>query len=150
MKTEPHVFSIDDLLSAPSRTSSWEGVRNYQARNFMRQEMRCGDRVLIYHSSCDRPGIVGIARVVREAHPDLTALDPESPYFDEKSMALGESRWSMVDVQGEKKLSRPLYLEELKTMPELRGMLLLQKGSRLSIQPITASEWEILKYYLNT
>ncbi len=150
MKTEPHVFSIDDLLRAPDRTSSWEGVRNFQARNFMRDGMRLGDFVLIYHSSCERPGIVGLAEVVREAHPDLTALDPESPYFDSKSKADGLSRWCMVDVRGIDKLKNPLYLDELRAMPALSGMVLLQKGSRLSVQPVSDEHWQILKQQLNS
>lgn len=140
MKTEPDVFGWHDLEKAPRQTSSWDGVRNYQARNFMRDEFKKGDQVFFYHSSCDVPGIVGLAEVVKEGYPDHTALDPKSEYFDEKSAKTGESRWVMVDVKAKKKFSRPATLEELKTIGELKDLLLLRPGQRLSVQPVGEAE----------
>ena len=143
MKSEPDVFSIDDLEAAPQKTEHWDGVRNYQARNMMRDQMKKGDLIFFYHSSCKRPGIVGIAQVVREGYPDDTAFDPEARYYDPKSDP-DNPRWYRVDVKFKRKLKRILSLEELKTMPELEGMPLLQKGSRLSIMPVTAEHWEAI------
>lgn len=143
MKSEPDVFSIDDLGAAPQKTEHWDGVRNYQARNMMRDQMKKGDLIFFYHSSCKRPGIVGIAQVVREGYPDDTAFDPASRYYDPKSDP-DNPRWYRVDVKFKRKLKRILSLEELKTMPELEGMSLLQKGSRLSIMPVTAEHWEAI------
>ena len=143
MKSEPDVFSIDDLEAAPQKTEHWDGVRNYQARNMMRDQMKKGDLIFFYHSSCKRPGIVGIAQVVREGYPDDTAFDPASRYYDPKSDP-DNPRWYRVDVKFKRKLKRILSLEELKTMPELEGMSLLQKGSRLSIMPVTAEHWEAI------
>ena len=143
MKSEPDVFSIDDLEAAPQKTEHWDGVRNYQARNMMRDQMKKGDLIFFYHSSCKRPGIVGIAQVVREGYPDDTAFDPASRYYDPKSDP-DNPRWYRVDVKFKRKLKRILSLEELKTMPELEGMPLLQKGSRLSIMPVTAEHWEAI------
>jgi predicted RNA-binding protein with PUA-like domain len=147
MKTEPDVFSFDDLVERPQMTEPWDGIRNYQARNFMRDEFGLGQQVLIYHSNTEEPGIVGIAKVVREAYPDHTALDPEGKYFDPKSADKGESRWVMVDVQATHRLRQPLSLKELREIPELAGMALLKKGQRLSIQPVTAEEWQVIKQY---
>lgn len=144
MKTEPETFSFDHLLKAPDRTTSWEGVRNYQARNLMRDEFSLGDQVFIYHSSCAEPGIVGIAEVVRTAHPDPTALDPSSPYADDKSIALGVSRWLMVDVKATARLERPFTLAEIRATPSLGAMMVVRKGARLSIQPVTAEEWQTI------
>ncbi len=144
MKTEPETFSFDDLMSRPDRTDRWEGVRNYQARNFMRDQFSLGDEVFIYHSSTGEPGIVGIAEVVRTAYPDPTALDPQSPYFDEASAKAGASRWFMVDVTAPKRVSQVLSLRQLKQQEALSGMALLRPGQRLSIQPVTETEWNYI------
>ena len=136
MKTEPSVFSLQDLKERPDQTSEWEGVRNYQARNMMRDDMKVGDKVLFYHSATKIPAIVGTAVVVREAYPDDTAWTPESKYFDPKSSP-ENPRWVMVDIRFEKELARPLPLAELRENPALADMMLLRKGMRLSIQPVT-------------
>jgi predicted RNA-binding protein with PUA-like domain len=138
LKSEPETFSFDDLWNAPGHTSHWDGVRNYQARNFMR-EMKKGDLGFFYHSGTE-PGIAGIVEVVREAYPDHTALDPKDPHYDPKSKG-SESSWSMVDVRAIERLPRTVPLSELRTKPELEGMHLLQKGNRLSIQKVGAAEW---------
>ena len=144
MKTEPSAFSIDDLERKGSE--HWDGIRNYQARNYMRDDMKVDDRVLFYHSSTETPAIVGTARVVREAYPDHTSWDPDSSYFDPKSSP-ENPRWVMVDVAFESRFATPLTLAELRTLPELGGMLLLKKGMRLSIQPVTPAEFEaVMKY----
>lgn len=140
MKSEPSVFSFDDLLARPGRTDSWEGVRNYQARNHMRA-MKKGDRVLFYHSTAEPPHVAGLAEVVREAYPDHTAFDPKSKYFDPKS-GRARPRWHMVDVRAVSKLPRPVALSELKANPKLKKMLVVQKGQRLSVQPVTKEEFE--------
>lgn len=145
MKTEPDTFSFDDLLRAPKRTTSWEGVRNYMARNIMRDQMKLGDLTFFYHSSCDVPGIVGITEVVREAHPDLTALDPKSDYFDEKSAKKGESQWSMVAVRARSRMKHYVSLDELKKTKGLEKMMVTQRGARLSVQPVTAAEWAVIQ-----
>lgn len=142
MKTEPDTFSFDDLMNAPQHITSWEGVRNYQARNMMRDAMKIGDQVLIYHSRIPDPAIVGTAEVVHEAHPDPTALDPKSPYFDEKSKKAGASRWCMVDIQGQKALPHPVTRTIMKDHPILSRMKVMQKGMRLSIMPVSQNEWE--------
>ena len=142
MKSEPETFSVDDLASAPKQTEHWDGVRNYQARNFMRA-MRRGDQAFFYHSNCAEPGIVGIVRVVREAFPDFTAVDPNSPYFDPKSSA-SNPRWDMVDVRLVRRLKRLISLRELKGHRALRAMPLVQRGNRLSIMPVTAAQWETI------
>jgi predicted RNA-binding protein with PUA-like domain len=128
-------------MSRPERTDRWEGVRNYQARNFMRDLFSLGDEVFIYHSSTAEPGIVGMARVVKTAYPDPTALDPESPYFDPVSAKAGASRWVMVDVQATHRCVKLVSLRELKQKPDLAQMALLRPGQRLSIQPVLAAEW---------
>jgi predicted RNA-binding protein with PUA-like domain len=143
MKTEPGVFSWKDLLKSPAQTTSWEGVRNYQARNLMRDQMRQGDRVFFYHSAIAAPAIVGIAQVVREAYPDAFAWDPKSPYYDSKSSP-DNPRWVMVEIQAVQPLEPPITLAELKPLSALSGMLLLQKGCRLSVQPVTPQEWETI------
>ena len=140
MKSEPDVFSWDDLER--KKVASWDGVRNYQARNFMRDDFKVGDRVLFYHSSCAEPGIAGIAEVVRGAYPDHTALDPASEYFDEASLKAGQSRWVMVDVAPVKRFRKIASLSELRANPKLESMLLLRKGQRLSVQPVTEDEFE--------
>lgn len=144
MKTEPDVFSFDDLLRSRNKTTAWEGVRNYQARNFMRDDMQIGDLALIYHSSCAEPGIIGIAKVVSQAVPDLTALEPKSPYFDPKSLKDGQSRWCVVEVQAYERFAQNISLRQIKAQPELASMLLVQRGQRLSIQPVTPTEWQAL------
>ena len=142
MKSEPDAFSIDDLAARPGKREHWDGVRNYQARNFMR-EMKKGDKVLFYHSSCTEPGVVGVAKVVKEAYPDFTAFDPESKYFDPKSSP-DKPRWFMVDIQFQKKLKRTIALAELKQNPLLEGMQLLRKGNRLSVMPVAESEFDAI------
>ena len=139
MKSEPEEFSIDDLYRRPERTEHWDGVRNYQARNFM-LDMKKGDLVFFYHSNCETPGIAGIAKVVRKAYPDHTAFDPEDAHFDPKSDPR-DPRWMMVDVQYVKKLKRTISLQELKDNPKLTGMALVRKGNRLSVMPVSDAEW---------
>ena len=142
MKSEPDAFSIEDLAARTGKREHWDGVRNYQARNFMR-EMKKGDKVLFYHSSCTEPGVVGVAKVVKEAYPDFTAFDPESKYFDPKSSP-EKPRWFMVDIQFQKKLKRTIALAELKQNPLLEGMQLLRKGNRLSVMPVAESEFDTI------
>jgi predicted RNA-binding protein with PUA-like domain len=143
MKSEPHTYSIDDLKTAPQQRGYWEGVRNYQARNFMRDEMQLGDKAFFYHSSCEIPGIVGIMDIIKTAYPDFTAFDPHSPYYDPKSTP-EKPRWFMVDVQFSKKFKTLIPLARLKSEPKLKGMRLLQPGNRLSILPVTKEEWALL------
>ena len=137
MKTEPDVYSFDDLLAEADRTTSWNGVRNYQARNLMR-EMRAGDRVLIYHSGGE-PHVAGLASVAREAYPDPTAWDPGSEYHD-PAASPENPRWSMVDVRGEEALPAPVTLGELKANPRLAAMAVVQRGQRLSVQRVREEE----------
>jgi len=142
MKSEPDEFSIDDLARAPRKTTPWFGVRNYQARNFMRDRMQVGDGVLFYHSSCEVPGIAGIARVASKAYPDASQFDRKSPYYDAKSKR-EEPRWMNVDVQLVKK-TRLMPLDEMRTHRELAGMRTLAPGNRLSITPVTGKEWAFI------
>lgn len=137
LKSEPSVFSIDDLQARG--TALWDGVRNYQARNFLRA-MQAGDEALFYHSSCAEPGIVGRMTIVCTAYPDPTQFQPDSPYFDSKSPP-DNPRWDSVDVRFAEKFSRVMPLAELKAMPALAGLALVQKGSRLSVMPVSAAEW---------
>jgi predicted RNA-binding protein with PUA-like domain len=139
MKSEPDECSIDDALAAPGATVAWTGVRNYQARNFMRDGMQVGDGVLFYHSSCPQPGIAGIARVASGTRPDPTQFDPASPYHDPKSSP-DQPRWLLLDVQALRK-TRLLSLAELRGVPELAELRVLQKGSRLSITPVDTAHW---------
>jgi len=141
MKTEPSEFSLADLKRAPDGTAPWDGVRNYQSRNHMRDGMRLRDRVLFYHSSTDPLAVVGTARIVREAYPDETAWNPKSPYYDPRSTP-EKPVWLRVDIRFESELPCPVTLAELRKLPELKDMLLLRKGMRLSIQPVTAEEFE--------
>jgi predicted RNA-binding protein with PUA-like domain len=143
MKTEPSVFSYADLERSPGRTTGWGGVRNFQARNFMRDQMKLGDLVFIYHSSTDVPAVIGIAKVVREGYPDPTAFDRRDPYYDPKSDPASPT-WMQVDIQAVREFERPVALSELRVTPSLRSMSLLRKGNRLSVQPVTASEWAIV------
>ncbi len=142
MKSEPSDVSIDDLAAMPQQTIAWYGVRNYQARNFMRDQMRVGDQVFFYHSSCERPGIVGTAKVCKLAYPDSTQFDPGSKYFDPKATSQNP-RWFNVDVQFAKK-TRLVGIKELRGYPELINMRILQKGSRLSITPVDPAEWKFI------
>ncbi|MEQ8790351.1 MAG: EVE domain-containing protein [Pirellulaceae bacterium] len=145
VKTEPSSYSIQDLAAEPKKTTFWSGVRNYQARNFMRDDMRKGDRVLFYHSNADPPAVVGVAKVVRESYPDHTAWDPDDKHFDPKS-PIDSPRWFMVDIKLERIFKQPLSLESLRGVKGLEKMELLRKGSRLSVQPVRQSEFEkILK-----
>jgi predicted RNA-binding protein with PUA-like domain len=143
LKSEPDVFSLEDLKNCPNQTEPWDGIRNYQARNLMRDEMKVGDQAFFYHSRQAEPAIVGTVRVVREAYPDHTSWDPSSKYFDEKSSP-ENPRWLMVDVQFESEFSRPVTLKELRSVPELREMFLLRKGMRLSVQPVTEEEFQLI------
>jgi predicted RNA-binding protein with PUA-like domain len=142
MKSEPDECSIDDVLAAPGRITPWSGVRNYQARNFMRDEMRVGDGVLFYHSSCPEPGIAGIAEVASAPYIDKTQFDPKSPYYDPKSKK-DQPRWINVDVRALRK-TRLVPLAELRKQKPLARMRLLRPGNRLSITPVTESEWKYI------
>ena len=141
MKSEPDAYGIDDL--ARDRREPWDGIRNYQARNMMRDDMRIGDEVFFYHSNCKEPGIVGIAKVVSDAYPDPTQFDPESQYFDPKSSE-ETPRWLLVDVEFVRKLKRTITLAELKAQPGLDGMILTRKGNRLSIMPVDKPHWDLI------
>jgi predicted RNA-binding protein with PUA-like domain len=142
MKSEPEECSVDDALAAKNSTVPWVGVRNYQARNFMRDGMKVGDGVLFYHSSCAEPGIVGVARVASTAYPDPTQFDPKSPYYDPKSKR-EEPRWLLVDVQVTKKIPN-ITLPELRARPELEELIILRKGNRLSITPVEPRHWKAI------
>ena len=143
MKSEPDVFGIEDLKSKPKQTEPWDGVRNYQARNMMRDDMKKGDLVFFYHSSCKVPGIVGTAKVVKEGYPDFTAFDSGQKYYDEKSNP-DNPRWFMVDVKYQRKFKRIISLEELKQVAALKDMALVRRGNRLSIMPVTEKQWNII------
>lgn len=143
VKTEPDSFSIDDLAKSPQQTTCWSGVRNYQARNFMRDGMKLGERVLFYHSSCEPPCVVGVAVVAREAYPDSTAWDKKDSHFDPKASPENPI-WQMVDLKLEEKFSRAITLDELRKLPALKQMELLKRGSRLSVQPVTKDEFEAI------
>ena len=146
MKSEPDEVSIDDALAAPNATVAWTGVRNYQARNFMRDGMKVGDGVLFYHSSCPEPGIAGIARVASGIKPDPTQFDPKSPYYDPASKK-EDPRWLLVDVQAVRK-TRLLALPELRASPELADLVVLRKGNRLSITPVEPAHWRVIEKML--
>ncbi len=143
MKSEPDVFGINDLAALPQRTEHWDGVRNYQARNMMRDQMKRGDQVFFYHSNCKEPGIVGIAEVVREGYPDFTALEPSQKYYDPKSDP-SNPRWYMVDVQFARKFARTITLEEIKQDTRLADMALVRRGNRLSVMPVTDAQWHYI------
>jgi predicted RNA-binding protein with PUA-like domain len=145
MKSEPHVFGIDHLVAVPNQTEPWDGVRNYQARNMIRDQMKVGDLVFFYHSNCADPGIVGLMEVAREAYPDHTAFDPEAKYYDPKSDP-DQPRWYMVDVRYVRHLKRPITLTELKAHADgpLAGMPLVRQGNRLSVMPVTPEQWDFI------
>ena len=142
MKSEPETFSFDDLMKAPKKSTCWEGVRNYQARNFMRDHFKVGDRVLFYHSNAEPAAVMGTAVVIREAYPDPSALDPTSDYFDKAAKKKKVNPWVMVDIQAVATFARPVTRTLLQTQPELKAMMVLQKGSRLSVQPVTKVEFD--------
>jgi predicted RNA-binding protein with PUA-like domain len=143
MKSEPDVFGIDHLERRPNQTEPWDGVRNYQARNMMRDQMQAGDLAFFYHSNCDEPGIVGIMEIARAGYPDPTQFDPESKYFDPKSDP-DQPRWFLVDVKFKRRLKRTISLSELKSQPELAELAVVRKGNRLSINPVSRQEWEFI------
>jgi predicted RNA-binding protein with PUA-like domain len=141
MKTEPTTFGIDDLAKAPRRRSRWDGVRNYQVRNMIRDEMKKGDLAFLYHSSCEVPGIYGVVRIVRESYPDPTAFDPRDAHFDPKSDPAAPT-WFMVDVELVKRFATPVTLENLKANARaLDDLVVLRRGNRLSITPVTPTQW---------
>lgn len=142
MKSEPNTFSIDDLRACVQQTEPWDGVRNYQARNFMR-EMAVGDLVFFYHSNTNPPGIVGIAKVVREAYPDPTQFDMDSDYYDAKA-TVDKPRWDLVEVQFVEKFAEIITLSELKASPALNDMALTRKGNRLSVMPVSKQQWQAI------
>ena len=146
IKSEPDEVSIDDVLAAPAHTVAWFGVRNYQARNFLRDEMRPGDQAFFYHSSCAEPGIAGIVDIVSAAYPDATQFDSTSAYYDAKATQQ-QPRWISVDVKAVRKTAL-LSLKQMRTMPELSDMRLLAKGSRLSVMPVEAAEWKFIQKML--
>lgn len=141
MKSEPHVYSYDDLVADGS--THWDGVRNYQARNFMRDDMKIGDLVLYYHSNTKPPHIAGIAKICKEGYPDFTSFDPDSKYYDEKSTP-ENPRWMMVDLEPVVKLENPISLQQVKDNPDLQDMLLVRKGQRLSIQPVEEDDFALI------
>ncbi|GLP97928.1 EVE domain-containing protein [Paraferrimonas sedimenticola] len=143
MKSEPDAFSIDDLMACPEQTEPWDGIRNYQARNMMRDDMRVGDRVFFYHSSCPQPGVVGIMQVASEPYPDPTQFDPDNKYHDPKSSP-DNPRWQLVDVKFESKFDELVSLKALKANPELADMALLKRGNRLSIMPVSKAHWQVI------
>lgn len=145
IKTEPSVFGIDDLAAAPARTTSWEGVRNYQARNLIRDQIKKGDQALLYHSSCEVPGVAGIVRVVRAAYPDRTALDRRDDHYDPASSA-DNPRWYTFDVQLVRRLKRVISLDELRAYAskQLAGMIVLRAGNRLSVTPVEEAHWRFI------
>jgi len=142
MKSEPDVFGVDDLAAGPKKTEPWNGVRNYQARNFMRDDMKRGDLVFLYHSSCPQPGIAGIMKISRTAYPDETQFDATSEYYDPKATR-DSPRWQNVDVTLVRK-TRLVGIQELRSHPELASMQILKRGNRLSITPVTEAEWQFI------
>ncbi len=145
MKSEPDVFGIDDLAKSPRKTTHWDGVRNFQARNFMRDGMRRGDLAFFYHSNCDEPGIVGIVKIVKEGYPDHTAFDVHDPHFDADSDPK-KPRWYMVDVQLQRKFRSTITLATLREHEtrSLKGLALLKRGNRLSVTPVSAAHWQFI------
>lgn len=143
VKSEPDCFSYDDLLAAPNKTTFWSGVRNYQARNFMRDQMKKGDGVLFYYSGAEPPGVVGTAEVAKEAYPDFTARDPKDDHFDPKSSEENPI-WYMVDIKAGRRFANFLSLKDLRNARALEQMELLKRGSRLSVQPVSPTEWDVI------
>ena len=143
MKSEPDVFGIDDLHTRPKQTEPWDGVRNYQARNMLRDQIKKGDLAFFYHSNCAEPGIVGIMRIACAGYPDSSAFDPDDDHYDPKSTP-DAPRWYRVDVRYKRKLRRTITLAELKEHPELTGMGLLARGNRLSVMPVTGPQWDFI------
>ena len=143
MKSEPEEFSIDDLANARRRTECWDGVRNYQARNMMRDQMKKGDLAFFYHSKCAVPGIAGLMEIVREGYPDETAFDPEDKHYDPKSDP-DDPRWFHVDVKFVRKLARTISLSEMRRNRQLEGMVLLRRGNRLSVMPVSEAHWNCI------
>jgi predicted RNA-binding protein with PUA-like domain len=145
MKSEPEVFSIDELINAKNQTTFWDGVRNYQARNYIRDEMKVGDKVIFYHSNSEPPSAVGVCEIVKEAYPDFTAFDPENPHYDPKSKK-DSPTWFMVDIKFVKKFSHFVSINEMRENKKLQNMKLLQRGNRLSVMPLSKDEFnEIIK-----
>lgn len=142
-KTEPHVFSIENLENSPDKITRWDGVRNYQARNLLRDQIKVGDEVFVYHSQCKVPGIVGLAKVVKAAYPDPAQFNPESDYFDPKAGA-NDPRWFCVDIQHKKTFANVIPLQSMKQNPDLHDMVLLKQG-RLSVQPVSADQAAVIK-----
>ncbi|MGB5606247.1 MAG: EVE domain-containing protein [Gammaproteobacteria bacterium] len=143
MKSEPDVFGIDDLKAAPGKTEPWDGVRNYQVRNMMRDEMQPGDLAFFYHSNCKQPGIAGIMKITRAGYPDSTAFDPKKKYYDPKSDP-DNPRWFMVDVKYVRHMRRGITLAELKDYPQLSDLPLVRRGNRLSVLPVTKQQWDFI------
>jgi predicted RNA-binding protein with PUA-like domain len=143
MKSEPDAFGIDDLIAKPNQTEHWDGVRNYQARNMMRDDMKLGDQVFFYHSSCKEIGVVGVMEVACESYPDHTGFDSSSKYYDSKSSE-DKPRWFMIDVKFVRKFSRTITLAQIKANPLLEDMRLIKKGNRLSINQVTKDEWKAI------
>lgn len=143
MKSEPDAFSIDDLIKENGSTTHWDGVRNYQARNMMRDEIKKGDMVFFYHSNCKQPGIVAISKIVKEGYPDFTAFDIKGKYYDPNSDPKNP-RWHMVDIKFVRKLKRPITLQELRTHKELEDLHLLRRGNRLSVIPVSKKHWDFI------
>lgn len=143
LKSEPENYSIDDLAAQPGKRDHWDGIRNYQARNFMRDEMKKGDLAFFYHSNCDVPAVVGVVEIVKQAYVDPTAFDPDEKYYDAKSDP-DNPRWLMVDVKFKKKLKNSVSLATIKQTASLADMRLVQKGNRLSIMPVTKKQWDII------
>ena len=141
MKSEPTTFSVDALAASPKQTTAWDGVRNFQARNMLRDEVKKGDLVFLYHSSCEVPGVVGVMEVVREGYPDATQFDPKDDHYDPDSRR-EDPRWYCVDVQLKRKFKRIITLEELRAHRRLANLKLLQRGNRLSVMPVTKTEWD--------
>ncbi|HEX4045340.1 MAG TPA: EVE domain-containing protein [Gammaproteobacteria bacterium] len=143
LKSEPACFSIDDLSRRSKQTEHWDGVRNYQARNMLRDDLKKGDQAFFYHSSCPQPGIAGIVEIVKEGYPDHTAWDIQSDHFDPASTP-DNPRWFMVDIRLIRKFSRVITLEEIRQQAQLKHMVILRKGNRLSVTPVTIAEWRVV------
>lgn len=143
MKSEPDVFGIEHLRQRPGQIEPWDGVRNYQARNMLRDQMQVGDLAFFYHSNCKPPGIVGIMEIVRAGYPDPTQFDPDSDYYDPKSDP-ANPRWFLVDVQFRRQFQRVITLDELKSHPELADLAVVRKGNRLSINPVSKEQWDFI------